>query len=63
VPSDVREKVEEIIPQAKDKITYITSSEGITAYADAEIREEDLSAIKEKCQSEAGVKIHTFKGE
>lgn len=63
VPSAVLEKVEEIIPQAKDKIIYITSSEGITAYADAEIREEDLSAIKEKCQSEAGVKIHTFKGE
>ena len=63
VPSAVREKVAEIIPAEKENITYIIRSDGITAFVDADIPDDDLPALKQQCFEKAGVKINTFKGE
>ena len=63
VPSAVREKVEKIIPQAKDNIIYISLSDGITAFVNADIPDDELPAVKHQCLEKAGVRIHIFKGE
>ena len=63
VPSDTRAKVEEILPEADGGITYITSSEGITAYIKADIPTENLSVKAERCLNEAGVEINIIGGE
>lgn len=63
VPYAVREKVEESFPDAKDRIIYITTPEGIEAYIEADVSGADMPASADKCFNETGVKIHILKGE
>ena len=63
VPYAVREKVEESFPDAKYRIIYITTPEGIEAFIKADVSGADMPASADKCFNETGVKIHIIKGE